>query len=90
MRLVDKLRATLRRQGRRLDRLAERVPEGPAERLAAYRADPARLMLDAGFTPDPWQAELLRASFDRALLCCARQVGKSTATAALALSTALN
>jgi hypothetical protein len=46
-------------------------------------------MLDAGFSPDPWQAALLRSSDPRVLMLCARQVGKSLSVAFLALSTAL-
>jgi len=44
----------------------------------------------AGLTPDPWQKALLMSSWDRALLNCARQSGKTTASAALALETALS
>lgn len=41
-------------------------------------------------TPDPWQAELLRATdWVRALLLCSRQAGKSQVAGALALSEAL-
>lgn len=46
-------------------------------------------MSDAGFTPDPWQVGLLQTNAKRMLLLCARQVGKSTATAFLSLKTAL-
>lgn len=46
-------------------------------------------MVDAGFSPDPWQGDLLRSDDPRILILCARQVGKSTATAMLALKTAL-
>jgi Terminase large subunit, T4likevirus-type, N-terminal len=46
-------------------------------------------MLDAGVRPDPWQVALLRSTAPHSLLCCARQVGKSTVTAFLALHTAL-
>ena len=35
--------------------------------------------VDAGIEPDPWQAELLRERPKRALLCCARQTGKTEA-----------
>lgn len=42
----------------------------------------------AGLTPDPWQAELLQSEWERALLLCSRQAGKSTTTAALATHTA--
>jgi hypothetical protein len=54
------------------------------------------LLLDAskffefrGWTPDPWQRDLLRSTAPRVLLNCCRQAGKSTAVAALALHTAL-
>ncbi len=43
----------------------------------------------AGLDPDPWQKALLTSEWDRALLNCARQSGKTTASAALALETAL-
>jgi tRNA(Met) C34 N-acetyltransferase TmcA len=46
-------------------------------------------MRDAGFAPDPWQEKLLQSDAQRALLLCARQVGKSTATSIRALKTAL-
>lgn len=47
-------------------------------------------MLDAGFAPDPWQAEFLRSSDPRNLILCARQVGKSLAVSILALHAALS
>jgi hypothetical protein len=58
--------------------------------LDSYRRDPAKLMTDAGMEPDTWQAELLRsdAGRDTALLC-ARQTGKTTGCAFLAVKTAL-
>jgi hypothetical protein len=52
-------------------------------------SDPAQLMIAAGMTPDPWQAELLQSQWQRALLLCSRQAGKSTVTAALATHTTL-
>lgn len=56
----------------------------------ATALDPTRLLTAAGIEePDPWQKDLLLKPWDRALLLCARQTGKSTATAALALHTAL-
>jgi helicase-like protein len=51
--------------------------------------DPALIALDAGITPDPWQATLLRERPRRSLLLCARQSGKSTVTALTALDTAI-
>jgi hypothetical protein len=57
--------------------------------LQRLRADPARLMSDAGMLPDDWQADLLRSRADRLLLLCSRQAGKSQTASALALKTAL-
>jgi len=55
----------------------------------SYWADPARLLVDAGLDPDPWQARLLRDPWTRALLLIARQTGKSQVAGALALVEAL-
>jgi hypothetical protein len=41
------------------------------------------------FTPDPWQARLLRSRSNWLLLNCCRQSGKSTTTAIVALHTAI-
>src|SRR5260370_9051417 len=43
----------------------------------------------AGLAPDPWQQKMLISRSRRRLLCCSRQVGKSTVVAALALRQAL-
>jgi hypothetical protein len=43
----------------------------------------------AGFEPDPWQLKFLRSTFTRQLLLCARQTGKSSTTAFLALHEAI-
>jgi hypothetical protein len=51
--------------------------------------DPVLLAQDCGISPDPWQSALLRERPRRSLLLCARQTGKSTATALVALWTAL-
>jgi hypothetical protein len=42
-----------------------------------------------GFTPDPWQARVMRSPAKRVLLNCSRQSGKSTTTAILALHHAI-
>jgi hypothetical protein len=55
----------------------------------ALALDPALLMRRCGYTPDTWQAQLLRSPARQIILCCSRQSGKSTATAAAALHTAL-
>jgi|SRR5215211_4142601 len=44
---------------------------------------------DLGFVLDDWQAALLRSTFERVLMNCARQSGKSTMAALLAVHTAL-
>ncbi len=41
-------------------------------------------MVASGMTPDAWQAELLQSDWQRALLLCSRQAGKSSVSAALA------
>jgi hypothetical protein len=55
----------------------------------ARALDPVLLARDVGVEPDVWQAELLRNRPRRSLLLCARQSGKSTATALLALWVAI-
>src|SRR5437868_253966 len=65
-----------------------RRPMGLANALAAA-LDPCILSVQAGLVPDPWQARLLRSQAPRILLNAARQSGKSTTTATLALHTAL-
>jgi hypothetical protein len=65
---------------------AERAA-GPVLRQMAQ--DPAATLSAAGMTPDPWQADLLRAAPPRTLLLCSRQAGKSQTSAGLALRTAL-
>src|SRR5262245_18692198 len=49
----------------------------------------AEMLRDLGLSPDPWQVKVMEANFQRALLNCSRQSGKSTVTAALALHHAL-
>jgi hypothetical protein len=51
--------------------------------------DPAQLLRVVGMTADEWQELLLRERPRRALVLCARQVGKSTAAAAAALHEAI-
>jgi hypothetical protein len=70
-------------------RLEERLLTGTPATIDRYWADPAWLMADAGYRPDPWQAALLRSAASRLLLLCCRQSGKSTVAAALALLTAV-
>lgn len=51
----------------------------------ARALDPAILLEDWGFKPDPWQEMALRSTSRRMLLMCGRQMGKSTTTAGIAL-----
>lgn len=62
-------------------------PSSIAADLAAA-LDPVAFAADLGFDPEPWQARLLRSPARRALVLCARQVGKSTTVGFRALHTA--
>ncbi len=67
-------------------------PPGTPPALAtdlATALDPVILARRAGVAPDPWQADLLRAADRQLLMLCARQCGKSTVSALLAVHTAL-
>lgn len=86
--LLERIRAQLRNNARRLDQLTANMPTA-TDRIETYRRDPAQLMRDAGFIPDPWQAEFLRSDDARNLILCGRQIGKSLAVALKALGTAL-
>jgi hypothetical protein len=55
----------------------------------ARALDPTLIALDAGVTLDPWQSDLMRSTAPRVLLLCARQTGKSTVSALIALATAV-
>ena len=48
-----------------------------------------KLMRNLGLEPDPWQIEVLQSKHPRLLLNCARQAGKSTVVALLALTQAI-
>jgi hypothetical protein len=77
--------------GPRLARLEGRLRDTRADPAALdrLRADPPAVMAAAGMAPDPWQDRVLRSDAARVLLLCSRQAGKSSVSAALALSTAL-
>jgi len=55
----------------------------------ARAIDPVLLARGCSIEPDPWQAELLTQRPTRSLLLCARQTGKSTITALMAIWVAL-
>ena len=77
--------------GPRLSRLEEYVrrPRSYDAMLDRLRAEPNAVMLAAGMTPDPWQERVLTTDASQMLLLCGRQMGKSSVSAALALSSAL-
>lgn len=47
--------------------------------------DPVQLARRMGLVPDPWQRDLLRSDAQQTILNCARQSGKSTVTAVIAV-----
>ena len=55
----------------------------------ARALDPAILMRDVGFEPDPWQARALRSRSKRLALLASRQSGKSTTVSCIANHEAL-
>jgi hypothetical protein len=77
------------RQVRRLLQEVRALGTAAHPLLARLRADPARILSDAGMPPDTWQAAMLRSSARRFLLLCSRQAGKSQTAAALAVKVAL-
>jgi hypothetical protein len=81
--------ASMRQTVRRLRSQVGQWQRATCPALDQLRADPARLLVDAGLTPDPWQTEFLRSDAARMLLLCHRQAGKSTVAAAKALGAAL-
>jgi hypothetical protein len=70
-------------------RLLERLAANRRSPLDAFRLDPGLILRLAGLDLDPWQLRVLGSDAPRIALLCGRQVGKSTAAAALALRTAL-
>ncbi|MBM3996200.1 MAG: hypothetical protein FJ303_18915 [Planctomycetes bacterium] len=55
-------------------------------RALALLLDPSLILFAQGLPPDPWQRDLLRPQELYLLLNCARQTGKSTTVAALAMA----
>src|SRR5262249_58654916 len=74
---------------KRLARLEAKAQRRQHATWELLRQDPTQLLTLAGLRPDEWQQQLLRSQALRILLLCARQTGKSTAAAALALCVAL-
>lgn len=55
----------------------------------ASALDPAIFAEQAGISPDPWQAAVLRSHARQQILLCSRQAGKSTVSATLAVHQAV-
>jgi hypothetical protein len=78
--------ARLRRE---LARLRERYPGVGRSSVRPIPEDRVAFAEELEIFPDPWQRDLLRSEASRVLLSCARQSGKSTMTAIVALHRAL-
>lgn len=55
----------------------------------AIAIDPSLVMKVAGWTPDGWQADLLRNRYRRTILNCSRQIGKTTVVSCEAVNEAV-
>jgi hypothetical protein len=87
--MATRLFHALKRKLARLETLVKTRQRQDHARCDQVRADPSLLMTCAGLAPDPWQSQLLHSRAARMLLLCARQSGKSSVAAALALQAAL-
>jgi hypothetical protein len=85
--MAARLSQGLRKKVVRLETLLRSRPANPV--LELLRRDPGQVMLAAGMTPDPWQQRVLDSQAPRMIMLAARQMGKSSVAAALALRTAL-
>jgi hypothetical protein len=65
------------------------MPRTDLTALDRLKAQPNSVMAAAGMPPDPWQERVLTTDAAQMLLLCGRQMGKSSVSAALALSSAL-
>src|SRR6266705_2998549 len=68
---------------------ADRILKGQPTPTDLLWTDRSLVLRQAGLTPDPWQAEVLRSSSSRILMLASRQTGKSLVAGALALCEAL-
>ncbi len=66
----------------------QRLVEQRRSELPPPLLDPVALAIKAGLSPDPWQRDVLTSTSQRILLNCARQSGKSSLAALLAIHTA--
>src|SRR5262245_52428499 len=65
------------------------MAENEMSRDLARAFDWSLIAADCGIALDRWQADLMRSTAPRILLLCARQTGKSTVSALIALATAV-
>ena len=65
------------------------MAENEMSRDLARAFDWSLIAADVGLELDGWQADLMRSTAPRILLLCARQTGKSTVSALIALATAV-
>jgi hypothetical protein len=87
--VATRIHHVLRRKLAKLEALFKsRLPKDHSC-LSHLRDDPSLFMSSAKLAPDPWQRHLLHSQAGRMLLLCARQSGKSSVAAALALQAAL-
>ncbi len=69
--------------------LMARLKAGKPLPTDGYWTDPGAILRAYGLTPDPWQLRVLTGGWSNCRMCCARQVGKTTTMAALAIKTML-
>jgi cytochrome c-type biogenesis protein CcmE len=76
-----------------VDTLERELRRIEATRRISFRKEipayPVEFAMSVGIEPDPWQVEVLASDHPRKILCCGRQVGKSTIGAVLAIHKAL-
>jgi cytochrome c-type biogenesis protein CcmE len=76
-----------------VDALERELRKLEAARTSAIVAEvppyPVEFAMSVGIDPDDWQVEVLASDYPRKILCCGRQVGKSTIGAVLAIHKAL-
>jgi cytochrome c-type biogenesis protein CcmE len=76
-----------------VDALERELRKLEAARTSATIAEvppyPVEFAMSVGIDPDDWQVEVLASDHPRKILCCGRQVGKSTIGAVLAIHKAL-
>ncbi len=87
--MISGAKRTLGPRLARLESQFRATPQSDPAALDTLRGTPTAVMAAAGMLPDPWQERVLGSDAPQMLLMCSRQAGKSSVSAALALSTAL-